>query len=637
MGLPILGICYGFQLLNKEFGGNVQRKDTREDGQFPIIVDESSPLFLGLNNEEEVLLTHGDSINKVADGFKVIAKSGDIIAGIANEKTKLYGVQFHPEVDLTPSGKHMLKNFLTQVAGLKCNFTMKSREAECCEYIRKTVGSSKVLMLVSGGVDSTVCAALLHKALNKDQVIAIHIDNGFMRKDESAAVAYSLKDQGLDLKVNHAEQIFYQATTMVPVDKKNPLMKKTTKPLCQVTSPEEKRQIIGDTFINLSQEIITDLKLKPEEVFLGQGTLRPDLIESASKLASSNADAIKTHHNDTELVRQLRDAGRVVEPLKDFHKDEVRLLGKSLGLPEELVQRHPFPGPGLAVRVICAEEPYMDKDFMETACLIKTAVNFNASVAKVCFKTENHLSHILTNCLIFFSSLQKHALLPKIENATNESDRVFLSKFSETFKFTTTLLPIKSVGVQGDARSYSHVVCLSSEEEPRGKDWLEVSRLAKLIPKICHNVNRVCYVFGPPVAFPVNDVTETHLTPQVLATLREADSLAHQVLKNKGYHRSVAQMPVIIIPIHFDRDVVSSTREPSCQRSIVIRTFITEDFMTGVPAIPDKHIPFEVSFGHFVQRVYKTFNNFLLQSNRSSRKWHKRFKRFLVSLESCMI
>lgn len=194
-----------------------------------------------------------------------------------------------------------------------------------------------------------------------------------------------------------------------------------------------------------------------------------------------------------------------------------------------------------------------------------------------------------------FVFLQKHALLPKIENATNESDRAFLMKFSETFKFTTTLLPIKSVGVQGDARTYSHVVCLSSSEEPKGLEWLEVSKFAKLVPKICHNVNRVCYVFGEPIAFPVNDVTETHLTPHVLATLREADSLAHKVLKERGYHRSVAQMPVILIPIHFDRDVVSSAKEPSCQRSIVIRTFITEDFMTGVPAIPDKHIPFEVS------------------------------------------
>lgn len=170
---------------------------------------------------------------------------------------------------------------------------------------------------------------------------------------------------------------------MVPVDKKEPTRKRNTKLLCQTVSPEEKRQIIGDTFIKISEEIIEDLRLNPDEVILGQGTLRPDLIESASKLASSNANAIKTHHNDTELVRKLRDQGRVVEPLKDFHKDEVRMLGRSLGLPEEIVSRHPFPGPGLAVRVICAEEPFMEKDFGETSCLVKVMLTYSNSLAKV--------------------------------------------------------------------------------------------------------------------------------------------------------------------------------------------------------------------------------------------------------------
>ena len=244
-------------------------------------------------------------------------------------------------------------------------------------------------MLVSGGVDSTVCAALLHKALKKDQVIAFHIDNGFMRKNESEQVDQSLKILGLDLKVTKAANQFYNATTMVPVDKKDPTRKRSTKFLCETVNPEEKRQIIGDTFIKIAQDIMSDLKLNPNEVFLGQGTLRPDLIESASKLASSNADAIKTHHNDTELVRALREQGRVVEPLKDFHKDEVRQLGKDLGLPEDLVQRHPFPGPGLAVRVICADEPFMEKDFSETSVLVKVIVNYSSALQKVSIISMN--------------------------------------------------------------------------------------------------------------------------------------------------------------------------------------------------------------------------------------------------------
>jgi GMP synthase (glutamine-hydrolysing) len=186
----------------------------------------------------------------------------------------------------------------------------------------------------------------------------------------------------------------------VPIDRKEPTKTRTTKSLCQTTQPEEKRKIIGDTFIRLANQIIEDLNLKPEEVILGQGTLRPDLIESASKLASSNADAIKTHHNDTQLVRDLRDKGRVIEPLKDFHKDEVRVLGRDLGLPAPLVERHPFPGPGLAVRVICAEEPYMEKDFTETSVLLKVIANYQNAVNTV--SQLDLLLHSLVHLLTLF-------------------------------------------------------------------------------------------------------------------------------------------------------------------------------------------------------------------------------------------
>ncbi|XP_076358588.1 GMP synthase burgundy isoform X3 [Tachypleus tridentatus] len=553
-------------MMNAEFGGSVLKKDVRDDGQFKIQIDTKSPLFKGLEKEELVLLTHGDGVDKVAVNLKVVATRGRSISAIANEKLKIYGVQFHPEVDLTEKGKEIMKNFLYDIAGLKGSFTMHSREIECIEFIKKTVGDKKVLMLVSGGVDSTVCAALVHRALGEERLIAIHVNNGFMRKNESLQVEHSLRQLGLKLRVVDASHQFYNSMTTVPIDKNDPVRKRTTKMLCMTTNPEEKRKIIGDTFVNVANDIVSELQLKPDDVFLGQGTLRPDLIESASKIASNQADTIKTHHNDTELVRLLREEGRIVEPLKDFHKDEVRILGKDLGLPLELTQRHPFPGPGLAIRVICSEDAYMEKDFSETSVLAKVIVDYCNALEK------------------------KHALINRVQNGTSDDEQLFLVKVSQEYKLTTTLLPIQSVGVQGDKRTYSYVVGLSSNENI--KDWEDLMVLAKLIPRICHNINRVVYIFGDAVQFPVQDITPTFLTTGVLSTLRQADFLAQNVLHSSGYYNQISQMPIILIPIHFDRDVVS--RQPSCQRSVVIRTFLTHDFMTGIPATPNRHLPLEI-------------------------------------------
>lgn len=516
LGIPVLGICYGMQLLNFHFDGTVEHGLIREDGQQPISLPGSSKLFEGISSPTEVLLTHGDSVKDVADGFSVTATSGNFKVAIENEAKKLYGVQFHPEVDLSVEGTRMLKNFLVGVAGISQTFTMLDRRETAIKLIQEEVGEKEVLVLVSGGVDSSVCAALLNLAIGPERVHALHVDNGFMRLNESAGVKTALEAVGINLRVADAKETFYQGTT-------NGRDGKPTGMLKTVIDPETKRLIIGDTFMHVSETAIRDLNLDPERVYLAQGTLRPDLIESANKLASCNATVIKTHHNDTALVRLLRDAGRITEPLKDYHKDEVRALGVSLGLPEHLVWRQPFPGPGLAIRIICADAPVWPSD------------------------REHLLNQLPSLC----------------------------------GNVVPLLLPIRTVGVQGDGRTFSTLIGLCSSEAP---DWPNLLHLAKTIPGHCHTVNRVVYVFGePPKDAPV-DITCTLLEPVAIRQLQHADNIVHEVLMKFDLIRKLSQVPVILFPVSFG--------VPG-GRSIAIRTFITNDFMTGVPALPGREMPLD--------------------------------------------
>lgn len=259
----------------------------------------------------------------------------------------------------------------------------------------------------------------------------------------------SLKKIGLEIKVLDCFYKFFKASTTVR--KANTTYNSETPMLCFAINPEDKRKIIGDTFLKVANEAIKELKLDPNEVFVAQGTLRPDLIESASELVSTNADTIKTHHNDTELVRQLRAAGSVCEPLKDFHKDEVRKLGRDLGLPDALVDRHPFPGPGLAIRILCAAEPFMEKDFSETQ--VSASIHrfkWNFIWIEICFWYDVIFQVIAKVIVEYHTKLQKnHALLNRVTNATSKEQQDKLEEISKRMKVTATLLPIRSVGVQG--------------------------------------------------------------------------------------------------------------------------------------------------------------------------------------------
>jgi len=417
----------------------------------------------------------------------------------------------------------------------------------------KNGGEKKVLVLVSGGVDSSVCCALVAKAVGRQRCIALHINNGFMRKQESEQVVKSLSALDIDVHYVDASTIFYNSTKEGDSNGEK---------LSETVNPELKRQIIGDTFVKVANREILNLHLDPNNVFLAQGTLRPDLIESASHLASGKADKIKTHHNDTELVRALRAAGGVIEPLSEYHKDEIRELGLILGLPPELVWRQPFPGPGLAVRIVCSHGiPPYPPEFVQTNVLLAQLTDFK---------------------------LNQEALRLRLISAGMMNLEKKLLEISG--KLRATLLPIKTVGVQGDARTYSNCAVLSttgdSDQIDDNPDWESLFFLANTIPKLCHDVNRVVFAFGREISQVLSsEVTPTYLTPDVIQKLQEADAIVNRILLQRSLTKILSQVPVILFPVNFG--IPNS-------HSIAIRTIITADFMTGVPARPGIDIEADV-------------------------------------------
>lgn len=325
MGIPVLGICYGMQLLSWSLGGEVAPCSSSEYGKTKMQVNTDSLLFAGLDPIQIGLMSHTDQVTKLPVGFKSVAHTVSCEnAAIENAGKKLYGFQFHPEVESTPNGTAMIRSFLYSVCGAKGDYDLKNLEQQLISDVKKQVGDAHVLLALSGGVDSSVCAALLSKAL-PGQLHCIFVDHGLMRKDEGDQVEAAFKNRDLDFIRVNAQDRFLKA-------------------LAGVTDPEQKRKIIGTEFVRVFED---ESKKLPNVKFLAQGTIYPDVIESGG----SKAATIKSHHNVGGLPKNMKFEG-IVEPLRSLFKDEVRALGRQLGLPRKFVERQPFPGPGLAVRIM---------------------------------------------------------------------------------------------------------------------------------------------------------------------------------------------------------------------------------------------------------------------------------------------
>ena len=325
IGIPVLGICYGMQLLSWSLGGEVAPCSSSEYGKTKMQVNTDSLLFAGLDPIQIGLMSHTDQVTKLPVGFKSIAHTVSCEnAAIENAGKKLYGFQFHPEVESTPNGTAMIRSFLYSVCGAKGDYDLNNLEQQLIADVKKQVGDAHVLLALSGGVDSSVCAALLSKAL-PGQLHCIFVDHGLMRKDEGNQVEAAFKNRDLDFIRVNAQDRFLKA-------------------LAGVTDPEQKRKIIGTEFVRVFED---ESKKLPNVKFLAQGTIYPDVIESGG----SKAATIKSHHNVGGLPKNMKFEG-IVEPLRSLFKDEVRALGRQLGLPRKFVERQPFPGPGLAVRIM---------------------------------------------------------------------------------------------------------------------------------------------------------------------------------------------------------------------------------------------------------------------------------------------
>jgi len=430
MGLPVLGICYGLQFMVYKLGGKVRAADKREYGHAHVeILNSSSPIFKGLSSPLAVWMSHGDEALELPAGFELIGKTSNAVAAIQNPGQKFYSVQFHPEVHHTPQGTEILRNFVFDVCGVKPNWTPQSFIDETIEHVRQQVGEGRVICGLSGGVDSSVAAELVHRAVG-DQLTCIFVNNGVLRKNEFQNVQKNLREK-LGLKID-------------AVDAGARFLSK----LAGVTDPEKKRKIIGNEFIAVFEEEAHRIEQMEGKVdWLVQGTLYPDVIESRSVRGPSQV--IKSHHNVGGLPEKMK--LKLIEPLKELFKDEVRRIGRDLGMPEDILQRQPFPGPGLAVRILGEVTP-------DRIALLQDADD------------------------IVVTEIKRAGLYTKI------------------WQSFAVLLPVMSVGVMGDMRTYAYTCAIRAvhSEDGMTADWVDLPHevmktISNRIVNEVKGINRVVY------------------------------------------------------------------------------------------------------------------------------------------------
>lgn len=495
--IPILGFCFGHQEIAKHYGGQVEHTQ-REYGPAILEIRGRSPIFKGLGPEETVWMSHGDTVTVLPPAFEEVGISlaakdapPHRNAAIACEALRRYGFQYHPEVDDTLNGEAMLRNFVVDICGCRQDWTMDLFGEEEGARLREKAGGRGVFLLASGGVDSTVCAVLLGRALGPRQVHLLHIDNGLMRKGESAQVVAEFHKRGLGENLHFADASgrFLGA-------------------LEGVVEPEKKRRIIGDTFIDVFRDEASRLDLSG--CLLAQGTIYPDTVETGG---TRRADTIKTHHNRVPVIEEMIRQGLVVEPLAELYKVEVRELGEALGLPEDLVWRHPFPGPGLGIRLLCS-------DGVPT------------------------------------------------EAASDAGDA--LKRVLEPLGLHGGILPVRSVGVKADLRSYEQPVMIWG-----GLPWAGAEALAARVFQEVPGVNR-CAVDLTGKGYSTARPLAATVTRERLDLLREADALVMEGLRRHGLYRTVWQCPTVLVPLELD----GRGRE-----FVVIRPVLSERAMTARPAL----------------------------------------------------